>query len=219
MTANDRSAEACGCTAGGATPRRRVVLTGGPGAGKTAALEVIRAHFGRHVQVLPEAASIVYGGGFPRRATTVSRQASQVAIYHVQSQLERWAEGDSAAALTVCDRGLLDGVAYWPGSAESFFAEVGRDRASLFARYDLVVHLRTPRAGHGYNHQNPLRTEDAAEARRIDERIHAAWADHPHRVTVANTRDFREKIDEVLAVLRTQLPASCRHLIEQEARS
>lgn len=36
--------------------RRRVVLTGGPGAGKTATLELIRQSFCEHVHVLPEAA-------------------------------------------------------------------------------------------------------------------------------------------------------------------
>jgi adenylate kinase len=35
--------------------RRRVVLTGGPGAGKTALLELIRQSFCSHVKVLPEA--------------------------------------------------------------------------------------------------------------------------------------------------------------------
>ena len=49
---------------------RRVVLTGGPGAGKTATLELIRrSSFCEHVQILPESAGIVFGGGFPRRAT------------------------------------------------------------------------------------------------------------------------------------------------------
>lgn len=50
--------------------RRRIVLTGGPGAGKTALLELIRQSFCSHVTVLPEAASIVFGGGWdghPRR--------------------------------------------------------------------------------------------------------------------------------------------------------
>ena len=46
--------------------RRRIVLTGGPGAGKTAVLEMIRQSFFSHVTVLPEAASIKFGGGFPR---------------------------------------------------------------------------------------------------------------------------------------------------------
>lgn len=47
--------------------RKRIVLTGGPGAGKTALLELIRQSFCAHVKVLPEAASIIFGGGFPGR--------------------------------------------------------------------------------------------------------------------------------------------------------
>ena len=50
--------------------QRRVVLTGGPGAGKTALLELIRQSFCAHVRVLPEAASVVFGGGFPREDDT-----------------------------------------------------------------------------------------------------------------------------------------------------
>jgi hypothetical protein len=52
--------------------RRRVVLTGGPGAGNTAVLELIRQSFCVHVKVLPGAAGIVFGAGFsaqgPHRA-------------------------------------------------------------------------------------------------------------------------------------------------------
>ena len=68
--------------------RRRVVLTGGPGAGKTAVLELIRLFFCVHVRTLPEAAGIVFGGGFPRSDRQVLRQAAQRAIYHVQRELE-----------------------------------------------------------------------------------------------------------------------------------
>ena len=35
---------------------RRVVLTGGPGAGKTAVLELVRRSLCRHVRILPESA-------------------------------------------------------------------------------------------------------------------------------------------------------------------
>ena len=48
----------------------RIVLTGGPGAGKTAVLELVRQHFCEHVHVLSEAASVVFGGGFPRGPDT-----------------------------------------------------------------------------------------------------------------------------------------------------
>lgn len=34
--------------------RRRVVLTGGPGAGKTAVLELVRQYFCKHIDVLPD---------------------------------------------------------------------------------------------------------------------------------------------------------------------
>lgn len=191
-------------------PGRRVVLTGGPGAGKTAALEVIRRLYAPHVQVLPEAASIVFGGGFPRRASPAAVRCAQLAIYRVQEQLERLSVDEPSSHLTLCDRGVLDGLAYWPGGPAGMLAEVGHDRASLLARYDLVIHLRTPPDGDGYGHSNPLRTEDAEEAHRIDLRILQCWEGHPHRVVVDSTHDFRVKLDRVLELVRAQLPAACR---------
>lgn len=41
-----------------------IVLTGGPSAGKTAILEMVLKTFCPHVTVIPEAAGIVFGGGF-----------------------------------------------------------------------------------------------------------------------------------------------------------
>lgn len=202
--------EPCTCGTTHCPAGRRVVLTGGPGAGKTAALEVIRRLYAPHVAVLPESASIVFGGGFPRRATAVGVRCAQIAIYRVQEQLERLAVEEPTGALTLCDRGMLDGLAYWPGGPEGMLAEVGRDRTSLLARYDLVIHLRTPSDGDGYGHSNPLRVEDAAEAHRIDERILANWEGHPRRVVVDSTHDFRVKLDRVLALVRDELPAACR---------
>ena len=54
-------------------PVRFVVLTGGPGAGKTAVMEAAKQIFAQDVMILPEAASIVYSGGFPRHATAHCR--------------------------------------------------------------------------------------------------------------------------------------------------
>lgn len=154
---------ACECSA--PHQRRRIVLTGGPGAGKTALLELIRQSFCSHVTVLPEAASIVFGGGFPRHSDPERQRAAQRAIYHVQRQLE--ITGDSHnAAIVLCDRGTLDGLAYWPGAQGDFWAPLGTDREQELARYDAAIHLRTPTVELGYNHQNPLRTESAALERK-----------------------------------------------------
>jgi predicted ATPase len=190
-----------------------VVLTGGPGAGKTALLEVVRRHFCEHVVVLPEAASIVFGGGFPRRATDPSRRAAQRAIFYVQRELERMAQEDEGANLALCDRGTLDGLAYWPGeSYDGFLRDVATSVERELARYAMVIHLRTPPAGNGYNHRNPLRTESAAEAHRIDDRIAEIWSTHPRRVVIESTPRFLDKVRHAIELLRTALPP-CEHTL------
>jgi predicted ATPase len=140
--------------------RRRVVFTGGPGAGKTALLELIRQSFCSHVKVLPEAASVVFGGGFPREDDPLCRRAAQRAIFYVQRELET--AGDShSPAVVLCDRVTIDGLAYWPGPSEEFWLSLSTTLEIELGRYDAVIHLRTPAQEHGYNHQNPLRTESA----------------------------------------------------------
>jgi predicted ATP-binding protein involved in virulence len=72
--------------------RRRVVLTGGPGAGKTAVLELIRQSFCKHVKVLQEAAGVIFGGGFPREEDPECKRAAQRATFYVQRELENAAD-------------------------------------------------------------------------------------------------------------------------------
>lgn len=187
------------------TPRR-IVLTGGPGAGKTATLELIRQTLCRHVEVLPEAASIVFGGGFPRMRTGAARCAAQRAIFHVQHELESLGDADDHA-IVLCDRGTIDGLAYWPGP-EDMFASVGTSLAIELARYHAVIHLRTPVAAHYTT--TPLRLETATEAAMIDERISLAWQRHPRRFEIPATADFLAKVASVIALVREELPACCR---------
>ena len=151
------------CDCGDRHVPRRVVLTGGPGAGKTAVLELIRLFFCEHVKTLPEAAGIVFGGRFPRSERPALRQAAQRAIYHIQRELESVAENENAAVV-LCDRGTVDCSAYWTGEGDLFSA-VGTTRALELARYETVIHLRTPGAPHAYNRNNPLRLESIEEAR------------------------------------------------------
>jgi len=186
----------------------RIVLTGGPGAGKTAVLELVRQYFCKHVTVLPEAAGILFGGGFPRGGPPPFRRAAQRAIFYVQRELEATGEAGNAAVI-VCDRGTIDGVAYWPGP-DDFWSAVGTTRGEQLQRYDAVVHLRTPPAEIGYNHDNPLRIESAAEAAAIDARIALAWEGHPRRFVIEPTPDFLSKAARALAILRDEVPPCCR---------
>jgi predicted ATPase len=185
-----------------------VVLTGGPGAGKTAVLEVVQRYFCEHVQVLPEAAGIIFGGGFPRLGSPIARRAAQHAIFAVQRQLERLALEERTAAIVLCDRGTLDGLAYWPDAEPSFWQELQGDRATELARYSAVIHLRTPVTG--YNHRNALRTESAQEAAIIDERIVGAWRGHPRRIEIPSAPTFLEKLTATIAAIRAEVPSCCQ---------
>jgi predicted ATPase len=184
------------------------VLTGGPGAGKTAVLEVVRRRFCRHVSVVNEAASIIFGGGFPRHDTACGRRSAQRAIYHVQHELERLSSEEADAAVAVCDRGTLDALAYWPDPLATFFRDVGTTREKELARYAAVIHLRVPPMNH-YNHDNPLRIESARRAHAIDARIAEAWEGHPRRFFVESTDDFIDKVKAALTLLRAEIPGCC----------
>lgn len=188
--------------------RRRMVLTGGPGAGKTAVLELLRRSLCRHVVVLPEAAGIIFGGGFPRGTNAGVRRAGQRAIYHTQCELENAADAEGAT-IVLCDRGTVDGGAYWVGAGDLWSA-VGTTREAAMRRYDVVVHLRVPDVGHGYGHQNPLRIESAAEARAIDDRILKTWDGHSRRHIVESTPDFLTKAERAVAIIKQELPSCCR---------
>lgn len=187
---------------------KRIVITGGPGAGKTALIELLRKSTCEHVGFVQEAASILYGGGFPRSHAPAVLCAAQRAIFHLQRELEGIVEPNVRVA--ICDRGTLDGLAYWPGTEEEFFRSIGVRRDDELARYDAVIHLHTPRNGAGYGHQNPLRIETPDEASAIDARIAHAWRDHPRRHFISASAQFLVKARRATSLIRGMLPAECR---------
>lgn len=198
----------CSCTE--VHQARRVVLTGGPGAGKTAVLELIRQSLCDHVKVLPEAAGVVFGGGFPRDKDPGCLRAAQRAIYHIQRELE--ATGDAHnAAVTLCDRGTVDSLAYVPEPRKEFWPSLRTTLKAELGRYDTVIHLRTPAVDRGYNRSNPLRTESAAAAAAIDARILDAWAKHPRRFVIESSDAFLDKATQALEIIRGELPDCCAH--------
>jgi predicted ATPase len=186
-----------------------VVLTGGPGGGKTAVLEMARRYFCQHVVIAPEAASIVFGGGFPRSDLANSQRAAQRAIFHVQKALETVALENRKTAVMLCDRGTLDGLAYWPGSRQNFFEEFGIDFETELSRYSAVVHVEVPALAWGYE-KNRIRRESVSEAQEIDQRIARAWREHPRVMTVGAQAGFLDKLAYAIELLRGELPLCCQ---------
>lgn len=181
---------------------KRIVVTGGPGGGKTTAVDLFRREIGDAVVVVPEAATLLFSGGFPRSDDPAARRAAQRAIFHVQRNLE-----DAQAALypgraLLCDRGTLDGFVYWPDGKDGFHRELGTNEAEELARYDAVIFFETAAAGDLFvEGPNPIRTESRTEAVELDRALRSVWERHPQFHLVPHDASFLRKLERGLAML------------------
>jgi predicted ATPase len=173
----------------------RVVLTGGPGGGKTTAADLYRREIGEDVVVVPEAATILYMGGFPRGGEIGVRQATQRAIYQVQINLEDAQAANYNSRVLLCDRGTVDGAVYWPGEPEEFFKHLGTTLEAELSRYDAVIFFETAAVG-GISIEggNPARIETTEEALLLDQKLKRLWSKHPHFVFVPHDKSFIKKV-------------------------
>lgn len=180
----------------------RVVLTGGPGGGKTTAADLYRREIGDDVIVVPEAATLLYSGGFPRGGDNDVRRATQRAIYHVQLNLEDAQSAHYQSRVLLCDRGTVDGAVYWPGEPEELFANVGTSLEKEFSRYDAVIFFETAAVG-GISIEggNPARIESLEEALILDQKLKKLWSRHPHFVFVPHDKSFIKKVNSGLVKL------------------
>ncbi len=182
--------------------RNRVVLTGGPSAGKTAVAEVLRRQLVDEVVVLPETATMLFSAGFPRPASPQGRRLVQQTIYTTQRNMEGIYELTHPDITHVCDRGTLDGAGYWPGGLERFLGAMGTTLDGEYRRYDAVIFLESAAFDDGsYSKDSPVRIETPAQARAIDLKLRRAWEKHPHFHFVGSEHNFYEKVAAVLITL------------------
>jgi len=179
----------------------KIAITGGPSGGKTTLIETLKHELGKKCRVVPEAASILYRGGFPRQQDPVSRIHVQKAIYYTQKELELMICKTSQSPLIICDRGSLDALAYWPDEPRDFFSALQTSREEEFDRYQWVLHLDTADLPH-YDSSNPIRTESHDEALTLNQRTKQAWEGHPRRIIISQNDDFLSKMTTALAVIR-----------------
>jgi len=185
----------------------RVVLTGGPCGGKTTAIDVVAARLreqGVVVFIAPEAASLVLGaGGKLFNQTDTQRIAVQEAIAKIilatEDAITQLADRCGKPAVVLCDRGMMDAVAYLPDGAWPNVAD--RNGWNLVAlrdaRYDAVIHMVTAAAGapeHYRTHDHAVRYETADEAIEVDQCLQRTWLGHPHLRVIECRADFADKL-------------------------
>lgn len=182
----------------------RIALTGGPGAGKTTAADLFRREIGDDVIVVPEAATILFAGGFPRVTEDPAQRSLQKAIFEVQHSLEDVQSTRYPDRVLLCDRGSVDGAAYWPDGAAEFFATMNSTYEQELARYDVVLFFETSAVGGiRFEGGNRYRTESNEQAVALDARLRELWSPHPRFHLVPHSTSFLRKITVGLSILES----------------
>ena len=200
----------------------KIVLTGGPCAGKTTALVRVIEHFnnlGFKVFCVPEVPTIYSLAGWnyltPNRKLYFEGErailTTQIAL---EDAFERLAAVCQKPVLIVCDRGTLDISAYMaPEEWADITADAGVNAGMLRQRYDAVLHLVSAADGAEQYYTtatNSTRYEQADEeglriARELDKKVIRAWTGHPHLRVINNHDDFEQKMQRVIREISSVL--------------
>ena len=182
----------------------RIVLTGGPGGGKTTAADLFRREIGDKVVIVPETATMLFSGGFPRVGEPKARAATQRAIFHAQVALEDIHGALYPGRVLLCDRGTIDGAAFWPGEAPlDFFETMETTLDEELLRYDAVLFFESAAVGDiSIEGGNPTRTETNVEARDLDMRLRELWSRHPGFHFIPHSTSFFAKLHAGLTALQ-----------------
>lgn len=188
----------------------KIALTGGPGGGKSTAAELFKREYRDFITLVPEVATLLFKGGFPRVESPLILESIQASIFHVQLNIE-----DAYCSLypnntLLCDRGTVDGGAYWPRGADDFFKTMGTTLNDELMSYDAVIFFETAAAGGlDIDLGNPIRNEDQRRAIEIDLRLKDLWSKHPNFVYIKNEPSFLKKtmegiksIDHIIRTLK-----------------
>lgn len=173
----------------------KIVITGGPGGGKTTALDLFKRELIEHVSIVPESATILFSSGIRRSQNIDELTATQLAIYNFQKNLENLIHIQNPNHLLLCDRGTLDGLAYWPKSEGEFFETIHSNFDDELNEYSAVIFFQTAaKAGGDITTNNPYRSEDNKSAIEIDNKLQSIWSKHPNFHLIESNTSFIDKI-------------------------
>lgn len=178
-----------------ASSKKRIVLTGGPGGGKTTALDLIRREFSGQIATVPEAATMLFSGGISRTSEHSVIKTQQSGIFQLQKNLEDIQRATYPNSIILCDRGSLDGLAYWPGEQEDFLTLMNTSIEKEYAKYDAVIFFETAaKSGESIKSNNPIRNESEQAAITLDDKLQNIWAKHQNFNLVSSSESFIKKV-------------------------
>ena len=196
----------------------KIVLTGGPCAGKTTTNERIEEFFskvGYAVFTLPEAATLFIKAGAefltedPHLYFEIHRNMMTF-LLQMEDSFYEIAKATGKPALIVNDRGAMDISAYMdPDDWKRLLRETGHTEDELMNRYKAVFHLCTSAKGAPNSYtlsNNSARMEETlAEAIAVDDNLIRVWQSHPNLHLIQSEEFVKDKIDNVLLGIAQEL--------------
>ena len=186
----------------------KIVLTGGPCAGKTTTISRIEEHLvkkGYHVLVLNECATEMIKAGirpFGEHPATVYDFENEILNLQLYKE-KRYKDflkyySDDTKIVILYDRGTVDVKAYLgEENYNRMLKENNLNNEELINEYDLVIHMITVAAdmqNRYSNNNNKARFEDSEEAIDLDKRTSDAWKTHPNLKVVPVCEFLEDKI-------------------------
>lgn len=193
---------------------QKIVLTGGPCAGKTTILAAVADHFGNQVGFVPEVATMLLSSGWPMPGRDIDwtpewRDAFQRAVAATQIELETaytLRAQQHGQLILVTDRGLMDGAAYH-ATTDEFLESTGLDSGAALLRYDAVIHLESLAVAQAslYSQGNNVnRFESLEEAVQRETATRRAWSGHARHLIVGGA-DLEHKLRTTIEIIEQAL--------------
>ena len=181
---------------------QRIVLTGGPCAGKSTAVSKLQEEFEARgwkvIFVAETATELITSGLTPREYKDFQYTLMKLQHEKERAYYDAAKKLNSDKVLLVFDRGLLDNKAFMGKDEFSKYASrLHTNELKMRDWYDGVFHLVTAAKGAEKFYttaNNTARTETPEQARAIDDKLIAAWTGHAHLRVIDNSTDFDGKM-------------------------
>lgn len=189
----------------------KIVLTGGPCAGKTKVFEALKKHISQKgiklIAVAETATELINGGVRPYEAKKI--MDFQDIVYSLQKCKEDMAQkalginkGEESCVI-LFDRAIIDNKAYLPRQEDFDYllTKYGDSEINLLDSYDYVINLFSLAACEEglYNlASNNARFENPEEAKDLDQKTIEAWIGHKNIKVFNSFPTLEEKIDAVV---------------------
>ena len=185
----------------------KIVITGGPCAGKTTAMSAIEETFsskGYAVLRIPEAATeLITAGITPVNVGSEQFQQHLIGLqlYHDEMFTSAAQHLDNDKVLILFDRATMDNKGYMEYDAFCrIIQNINMTEKQLLGKYDGVIHMQTAAKASKDLYQlenNKARFETVDEAIKTDDDLFYAWKEHPEFHSIKSNVDFKKKINEL----------------------